>query len=169
MLFSPRVNQTFFNAYASTTTGQATIAAVNRALEEASRFFAALPIHGKVIKVDNNDIIINLGRGVVYPREQLQLLYSGDEATEPYPISRLEVEQVWQQQALVYALDVFSGQVKAGDEVILNKMIQKRQWLSVAGDSVTCLTPKTQNYFALDKSLRDEDHGFTWKPADDED
>jgi hypothetical protein len=168
MLFSPRVNQSFFNAYATTTTGQATIAAVNRALDAASQFFAALPIRGQVVKVNENEIFINLGSGVVYPREQLQLLYDDGTGT-PYPVSRLEVEQVWQQQSLVHALDVFSGQVKVGDQIVLNKVIQQRQWVSAGDQKVSCLTPKTKNPFALDKVQQQGDHGFTWQLADDED
>lgn len=165
MPFSPRVNQAFFNAYATTTTGQATIAAINRTLEEASKFFASQPIRGEVLKVDNNAIIVNLGKGIVYPEEELQLMYSGDSKLPAYPVSRLAVEKVWQEHALVHALDVFSGQVKAGDEVILNKVMQKRQWLSVAGEPVKCLSPKTKDKFALDNSSSKSDYGFIWNSS----
>ncbi len=165
MPFSPRVNQAFFNAYATTTTGQATIAAINRALEEASKLFAAQPIRGEVLKVDNNEIVVNLGKGIVYPDEELQLMYSGDSGLPAYPISRLAVEKVWQEHALVHALDVFSGQVKAGDEVVLNKVIQQRQWLSVAGEPVKCITPKTKDKFALDNTTSTSEYGFSWNSS----
>lgn len=132
------VDQTFFDGFATTTTGQTFIAAANRTLEQVNQYFDQRPIHGTVIKVDHNEIYLNLGDGIVYKNEQLDLLYENDNALGSYPVSRLEVEQVLPNSAIVHALDTHTTNVLVGDRVRLNKTAAARKAVSFAGEAIGC-------------------------------
>ncbi|WP_144391491.1 hypothetical protein [Pleionea sediminis] len=137
MTFSPVTPQQFLNGFATTTTGQAFIAAVNRALQEVASHFGDLPIVGKVVKVEQNDIYINIGEGVVYPNEELDLIYQSDNSFN-YVVGRLAVEETWPNMSLVHSLDVPSSNVLAGDSIELKKQASKPKLRSVAGKPIIC-------------------------------
>lgn len=168
MTFSPdlrmageaTINQTFFDGFATTTTGQTFIAAANRTLEQVNQYFDQRPIHGTVIKVDQNEIYLNLGEGIVYKNERLDLLYEGDKALGSYPVSRLEVEQVQQNSAIAHALDMHSANVLAGDRVRLNKTTAPRKAVSFAGEAIGC---SEQN-----NAMADADNNNHWWWQSDE-
>ncbi len=138
MVFSALTDQQFLNGFATTTTGQAFIAAINRALEETTHYFAQRPITGRVVRVDNNDIYINLGSSLLQKNQTLNLLYTDKEGLPPYSVSRLEVEETWDEIALVHALDIHSANVQPGDTVKLRKHSKRPEFVSVAGDAIIC-------------------------------
>jgi len=153
----------FFNEYATTTSGQAFIAAVNKLLSVASEFFLQFPIEGEVLKVDDQDIYINIGDAAVVPREKLELLYFDDPAIPAYAVSQLEVEEVFESAAIVHALDIKTANVKAGDSVRLKRKVLNRTITSAAGSKVKCMTTTfAQSSDESDKTKADTSH-WTWR------
>ncbi|NVK88404.1 MAG: hypothetical protein HWE13_09765 [Gammaproteobacteria bacterium] len=136
--YPPSQQQAFLNQWASTTTGQTFAAAINRTLQELNRFFLEQPLTASVLRVEQNQVYVSLGQGVVYPREILQLEYQEDPNFPAYSVSRLVVEEVFDEMAITHPLDVFAANVIPGDQVSIRKTLPQRTFKSVARSAGQC-------------------------------
>ncbi|MCO7224081.1 hypothetical protein [Pleionea sp. CnH1-48] len=171
MTFSPGQYQAFFDGLATTATGQSLISAVNRGLVEVAAFFKNRSVRGQILRVDNQDIFINIGMGQLYKNERVKLMYKDDPVLPAYAVGELQVEEVYDDYALAYAVDVRASNVVAGDEVVLNKIIKKRQFVSVAGKPIRCKNPDTREQRHLAKPKQQDtanNYGFQWQLPDQE-
>ncbi len=166
MVFSALSDQQFLNGFATTTTGQAFIAAINRALEETTHYFAQRPITGRVLRVENNDVYINLGSSLLRKNETLELLYTDKEGIPPYSVSRLEVEETWDDLALVHALDIHTANVQAGDTVKLKKHSKRPKFVSVAGDPIVCNELQKKSEKKANTASTSEQSHWSWLSDD---
>lgn len=138
MVFPSHQGQAFLNGFAKTTTGQTYIAVINRTLTEVAKYLADTPINGEVLRVEQNNIYLNLGQGIVYPEETVHLIYQENPQMPSYPVGRLEVESVYANISIAHAIDVHTANVLPGDKVQLKKPIQARAYVSAGKQPVSC-------------------------------
>ncbi len=145
MTFGPGEFQSFYSQLATTTTGQTLIAAVNRSLDELSSYFQHLPIRGKVIEVQENELILNLTDSTVFKGDRLTIKQFNQQMNKYQKTGSIEIESVQEDFSIAHALTLKTANIRPGDQVELGKVVQKRKWTSAAGGKVNCIKPTMWN------------------------
>ncbi len=115
-------NQTI-NQYLQTTTGQAFLAASNYLILQAMQYINQKPAMGRVIRNNQNEILIRSeGRSFVIG-ELLGLYYQQQTGSlSPLPAGQLQIVKSFENQATAYPLNLRVDQVKVGDWVELSEV-----------------------------------------------
>ncbi len=73
----------FFDSYSKTPIGQAVIAAVHKGVYELIGQIGAAPASGSIIKVEGNQVWVNIGRDAVANGDVLRVMAKGEELIDP--------------------------------------------------------------------------------------
>lgn len=118
----------FLGAYAKTPIGQAVLATVNVGVFGLVKQVGNLPTSGSVIKIDGDQVMVNLGAGVVNPGDRLMASSKGEEIIDPdtglslgsedEQIGALEVTSVKEKFCYARPVGFEASRLTRGDRVV---------------------------------------------------
>ena len=117
----------FFSNYSKTPIGQAVIAGINKGVYELVKEIGAAPASGSVIKIEGEQIWINMGSGAVSVGDELTVMSKGEELIDPdtgislgssdTKVGSVRVSQAQEKFSIADTVDI-NGRVKRGDKVV---------------------------------------------------
>ena len=117
----------FFSNYSKTPIGQAVIAGINKGVYELVKEIGAAPASGSVIKIEGEQIWINMGSGAVSVGDELTVMSKGEELIDPdtgislgssdTKVGSVRVSQAQEKFSIADTVNI-NGRVKRGDKVV---------------------------------------------------
>ena len=128
-----------FNSFSKTPIGRAVIACVNKGVYELVKEVGAQPASGKIVKVDGNQVYVNIGGDSVSAGDTMSVVALGEELVDPETgISLGQTESQVAKLQVAKTTDKFSiatvrsksGGFGRGDKVVADKAPEPLQFAS---------------------------------------
>ncbi len=139
MTFQPGPQQAFFDALATTTTGQTLIAAINRSLVEVDHHLKNTPIQFPVIDIVDNTLIAQFHHPQLKPGDSVQLIFPEEERM--YHTGLLEIESIRNGTIRLHSIDTPMGSIHQQDRLQIAYTKELSTYKSVAGSAHQCHYP----------------------------
>lgn len=128
-----------FNSFQKTPIGRAVIACVNKGVYELVKEVGAQPPTGKIVKVNGNQVYVNLGGEVVSAGDTMSVVALGEELVDPdtgislgrteSQVAKLQVAKTTDKFSIARVTSK-SGSFSRGDKVVADDMPEPLQYAS---------------------------------------
>lgn len=126
-----------FNSFSKTPIGRAVIACVNKGVYELVKEIGAQPPSGKIVKVEGNQVYVNIGGGAVSAGDSMTVVALGEELVDPETgislgqtetnVAKLKVAKTTEQFSIATVASK-NGNFGRGDKVVADKMPEPLQY-----------------------------------------
>lgn len=126
-----------FNSFSKTPIGRAVIACVNKGVYELVKEIGAQPPSGKIVKVQGNQVYVNIGAGAISAGDTMTVVALGEELVDPETgislgqtesnVAKLKVAKTTEQFSIATVTSK-NGNFGRGDKVVADKMPEPLQF-----------------------------------------